>query len=83
MFDVHLRRLLDMGVKGNGLVDRLAGKACNYHKCLSSRKIRSVEEHETCGHKVRDITPSIAWRREAWDVEALDDLYRKDERGPS
>ena len=34
-------------------------------------------------HKIRqkDITLSIAWRREAWKEEALDDLPRKDERG--
>ena len=25
----------------------------------------------------KDITPSIAWRREAWKVEALDDLTSK------
>jgi len=37
----------------------------------------------TCGHKAKDITPSIAWRREAWKEEALDDLPWKDERGPS
>ena len=33
-------------------------------------------------HKAKDITPSIAWRRETWKEEALDDLSRKDERGP-
>ena len=33
----------------------------------------------TCGHKAKDITPSIAWRREG----ALDDLLSKDERGSS
>ena len=27
----------------------------------------------TCGHKAKDITPSIAWRREACKEEALDD----------
>ena len=32
----------------------------------------------TCGHKAKDITPSIAWRRK----EALDDLPWKDKRGP-
>ena len=37
----------------------------------------------TCGHKARRITPSIAWRREAWKEEALDDLPWQDERGPS
>ena len=28
----------------------------------------------TCGHKARDITPPIAWRRETWKEEVLDDL---------
>ena len=37
----------------------------------------------TCGYKAKDITPSIAWRREAWKEEALDDLPWKDERRSS
>ena len=37
----------------------------------------------TCGHKAKDITQSIAWRREAWKAGALDDLLWKDERRPS
>ena len=37
----------------------------------------------TCGHKAKDIIPSITWRREAWTEEAIDDLPWKDERGPS
>ena len=37
----------------------------------------------TCGHKAKDIIPSIAWKREAWKEEALDNLPWKDERGPS
>ena len=37
----------------------------------------------TCGYKTKDITPSIAWRREALKEEVLDDLPWKDERGPS
>ena len=37
----------------------------------------------TCGHKAKNIAPSIAWRREALKEEALDDLPWKDERGPS
>ena len=32
--------------------------------------------------KVKDITPSMAWRREEWKEEALDDIPSKDERGP-
>ena len=34
----------------------------------------------TCGRKTKDITPSIAWRREAWKGETLDYLPWKDER---
>ena len=37
----------------------------------------------TCGYKAKGITSSIAWRREAWKEEALDDLHWKDEREPS
>ena len=37
----------------------------------------------TCGHRAKDITSSIAWRREAWKEEALDDLPWRDKRGPS
>ena len=32
----------------------------------------------TCRHKAKDITPSIAWRREVWKEEALDNLPWKD-----
>ena len=34
----------------------------------------------TCTKSQRRITPSIAWRREAWKEEVLDDLPWKDER---
>ena len=34
-------------------------------------------------HKAKVITPSIAWKREAWKEEAVNDLSSKDERGPS
>ena len=37
----------------------------------------------TCGYKTKDITPSIACRRDAWKEEALYDILWKDERGPS
>ena len=37
----------------------------------------------TCGHKARDTTPSIAWRREALKEEALNDLLWEDEKDPS
>ena len=59
--------------QGNDRADRLAGKATL--KWLPSRKIRSVEKLDTtCGHKAKDNTQFIAWRREAWKEEALDDL---------
>ena len=34
----------------------------------------------TCGHKAKGITPSIAWRREAWEEEALDERTREGHR---
>ena len=30
-------------------------------------------KHQLIGHKAKDITPSMAWRREAWEAEALGD----------
>ena len=69
------------------------GGQSSYHKWLASRKIRSVEELEILpvGTKPKDYLlaqsqghqPSIAWRREAWKEEALDDLPWKDERRPT
>ena len=57
-------------VKGNHGADRLAGKATLTSALLLGRSevLRSLR------HKVKDITPSIDWRREAWKEEALDDL---------
>ena len=37
----------------------------------------------TCGHKAKDITPLIAWRRKALKEEVLDNLPWKDQWGPS
>ena len=37
----------------------------------------------TRGYKAKDITLSVAWRREALKEEALDDLHWTDERGSS
>ena len=37
----------------------------------------------TCGHKTKDVTPSIAWKREVWKEEVLDNLPWKGERGLS
>ena len=39
--------------------------------------------YTTCRHKAKDITLWIAWRREAWKQEVLDNLLWKDERGSS
>ena len=57
------------GVKGNDRADSLAGKAT-----LTSGLLLGGASDTTCGHKAKDITPSIAWRRKAWKEEALDDL---------
>jgi len=59
------------------MTEQIAGGQSNPHKWLVSRKSRSVEELETlpAGTKPRkDITPSIAWRREARKEETLDDV---------
>ena len=37
----------------------------------------------TCRHTAKDVTPPIAWRREALKEEALNDLPWQDERGLS
>ena len=36
----------------------------------------------TCGHRTKDITPSVSWRREELKEEAQDNLPWKEERGP-
>ena len=36
----------------------------------------------TCGHKAKDITPLIAWRRKAWKVETFYNFPSKDQKGP-
>ena len=54
-------------------------KAACFSEELKCRGARDA----TCRLKAEDITPSIAWRREAWKEEALDDLPWKDGRGPS
>ena len=87
MVDIHLRKLLGMychghaGVKGNHRADRLAAKAT--HTCFSEALKCWGAWDTACGHKAKDITPSLAGRREARKEEALDDLPWKDERGPS
>ena len=79
-----------------GLVDQYTLRICpmscrgksmfiSASKWLASRKIWSVDLwNTTCGHKAKDITPSIAWRREAWKEEALDIfLERMTEKEPT
>ena len=77
MVDIHLQNLLwvycpgHAGVKGNDGADRRAGKA-NGLRLGRAGVLRSLRHY--LRHKAKDITPSIAWRREAWTQEALDGL---------
>ena len=69
MVDIHLRKLWVY---------------CPGQVACFSEDLKCWEAWDsTCGHKAKDITPSIAWRREALKEETLDDLPWKDERGPS
>ena len=86
MFDIHLRTLLwvycpgHAGVKGNDRADRLAGKAV----AGFSTDLKCWGAWDTTGgSEAKGITPSIAWRREAWNEETLDYLPWKDERDRS
>ena len=46
--------------------------------------LRTSEAWDTTrGHKSKEITPSITWRREAQKEEAIIDLPWEDEKGPS
>ena len=55
-------------------VDRWAKQPSQVACVLENLKWWEVwSRHYTCGHKAKDITPSIALRREAWEEEALDD----------
>ena len=71
------------GVKRNDRAAGLMGKAT----IASGLRLINLKYwgtwDTTCGHKAKDITPSITWRREAWKAEALVDLPWKDERSPS
>ena len=57
---------------GNDRADRLAGKA-TIASDLRPGRSENVEELKTL-HKAKHTTPLVAWRREAWTEEALDDL---------
>ena len=82
MVDIHPRKTLWMycpghaWVNGNDRADWLA-KQPSQVACFSE-DLKCWEAWDTtCGHKAKDITPSIAWRREAWKEEALDDFPLK------
>ena len=47
-------------MKGTDRADRLAGKVTSTVACVSDLKRSGT----ACGHKTKDITPSIAWRKE-------------------
>ena len=72
-------------VKENDQTDRLAGKTTLTSGLLlgKSEVLRSGAWDSTCGHKAKDITQSIAWRREAWTEEALVNLPWMGESEPS
>ena len=80
MVDIHLRKQLwvyfsgHAGVKGNDRADRLAGKAAvtSGLRLGRSELLRMLRHYLQAHHK--DITPSMAWRREAWKEESQDDL---------
>ena len=80
IFDIHLRKLLwvycpgHAGVKGNDRADRLAGKATLTSGSLLERSqvLRSLRHYLRA--KSKNTALSIAWRREAWKEEALDNL---------
>ena len=87
MVDIHLRKHLwvycpvHVGVKGNDQADRLAGKATITIGliCISEDLKCWGAWDTTCGHKAKEITTSVAWKREAWEEEALNNLPRNDE----
>ena len=64
--------------------DKLDGKATitNGLRLGSSDLFQELESLPD-DTKPNDITQSITWRREAWKEEALDNVPRKDEKGPS
>ena len=70
MVDIHLRK--HAGVRGHDRADILVSKATLTSGLLLRRSevLRSLRHYL----QVKDITPSIAWRREARKEEALDDL---------
>ena len=75
--DIHLQKLMWVCCPGHTRAKRndwadlytgTSGGQSNPHKWLASQKIWNIEKLETLPveHKAKDITPSIAWRREVW-----------------
>ena len=82
MFNIHHRKRLWMYcpeqaiVKENDRADRLA-RLSSHQQWLESRKfelLRSLARDTTFGHKTKNITPLVAWRREELKEEAHEDL---------
>ena len=87
MVDIDLRKLLwvycpgHAGVKGNDRAEGLAGEATLASGLLLERSevLRSLRHYLRV--QTKDITPSMAWRREAWKEEARDDLLERTREG--
>ena len=58
------------GVKGNGWADTLEGNGTLTSSLLLGAKCWGAWD-TTWGHKAKDTTPSITWRREVWYEEEL------------
>ena len=76
-------RVLFVTLFGSELPSRSTGGKSIPLTCVSQDLKRWGAWDTTCGHKTKNIRPSIVWRREAWKEKALEDLLWKDERGPS
>ena len=85
MVDIHLQKLLSRTVKWREMTEQIHRRAKQPSQmACSSKDLKGWGAwNTTCGHKTKDSTASIAWRREAWKEAALDDLPWKDKRGPS
>ena len=80
MFDIHHRKLLWMYCPAHAIVkenDQARIDWRDHQQWLASRKfevLRSLTRDTTFGHKTKNITPLVAWRREELKEEAHDDL---------
>ena len=57
------------------------GKQPSQVACISEDLKCWAALDTTCRHKAKDITPSITWRREVWQEDALNSLPWKDKSG--